>query len=88
MDEIKDIVKDPEWQKVRSELVGKWIDDPSWCCNKLKSFLGPITKTTDKKLRIMMNYLTGSGFRSGKIKANCAKDLRLQVSIELKNRKK
>ena len=87
MDDIKDLVKNQEWQKVRESLLGKWNKEPEWCCNKLTEFLGPLSKTTDDKLRIIMNYLTGSGFRSGKIKASCAKNLRSLVSVEMKDRK-
>lgn len=88
MKEVKELVKNAEWQRVRESLLGKWKENPTWCCNKLKNFLGPLTKASDEKLKIMMNYLTGSGFRSGNIKANCVSNLRLQVSLEMKRRKK
>ena len=87
MTSMSELVKDKEWQRVRAQLIGQWSSRPQWCCNQLKKFLGPLTKTTDKKLSIMMNYLTGSGFRMGKIKHSCITKIRSQVSMEMKKRK-
>jgi hypothetical protein len=84
---IREIVKDPEWQKVRTRLVGRWKSSPEWCCSQLKSYLWPVDKATEDQLRIMMNYLTGSGFRMGKIKHKCIQDIRDKVSAEMKARK-
>jgi len=84
---MSQIVKDEEWQKVRKSLLNKWSTDPSGCCNKIKKYLGSINKTEDKKLVIIMNYLTGSGFRTGKIKHPCISSIRTQVSMEMKKRK-
>jgi len=87
MKPIKDLVKDPEWQKVRESLVGQWKSRPEWCCKQLRTYLGPINKTSDDKLRIVMNYLTGSAFRMGKIKHPCIISIRTQISVEMKKRK-
>jgi len=84
---IKELVKDPEWQKVRKSLVGQWKKKPEWCCKQLRKYLGPINKTSIDKLRIVMNYLTGSGFRMGKITHPCITKLRTEVSVEMKKRK-
>ena len=84
---MSQIVKDQEWQKVRESLLNKWSSDPAGCCNKIKKYLGSINKTEDKKLVIIMNYLTGSGFRTGKIKHPCISSIRTQVSMEMKKRK-
>jgi len=84
---LKEIVKDPEWQKIRKELIGKWNNSPKLCCSKLSTFLGNISSTSDDKLRIVMNYLTGSGFRMGKIKHSCVQNIRNDISNEMKNRK-
>ncbi len=65
---IKELVKNEEWQKVRRSLLGQWMKKPEWCCQQLRNYLGPINSTTDDKLRIIMNYLTGTAFRLGKIK--------------------
>lgn len=84
---MSEIVKDPEWQKVRKSLLGQWSKKPEWCCTQLRKYLGPISKAPDKKLVIVMNYLTGTGFRTGKIKHKCIQDIRTQVSMEIKKRK-
>ena len=84
---IKELVKDPEWQKVRESLLGQWNIRPEWCCQQLRQYLGPINKTEDKKLRITMNYLTGTGFRMGKINHPCIHKLRGEISAEMKKRK-
>ena len=84
---IKDLVKDPEWQKIRKSLLGQWKSRPEWCCAQLRKYLGPISKTSNDKLKIVMNYLTGSGFRMGKIVHKCITELRTQISSEIKKRK-
>jgi len=84
---IRDIVKDPEWQKVRTSLLGNWNTKTEWCCAQLRNWIGPLDKATVTELRILMNYLTGTGFRMGKIKHNCIQSLRTQVSMEIKKRK-
>jgi len=81
------LVKSPEWQKVRQSLLGQWNLDPVGCCNKLKKYLGSITSTSNDKIKVVMNYLTGSGFRMGKIKHPCIHKLRASLSSEIKVRK-
>ena len=81
------IVKDPEWQKVREGLRGKWMKDPLWCCNQLRRYLGGISSTPNKKIIIVQNYLVGSGFRTGRIKHQCISTLRTLLSMERKKRK-
>jgi len=84
---MKELVKDPEWQEVRKKLVGQWNLRPEWCCKQLRDYLGNISKTPYKKLRIINNYLTGTGFRTGKINHPCIFKLRGEVSAERKKRK-
>jgi len=84
---ISQIVKDPEWQKIRASIVGKWNLEPKECCDKLKKFLGPIHSTTNDKLRIVMNYVTGSGFRMGKIQHPCIDNIKTQIKVETTKRK-
>ena len=52
-----------------------------------QKFLGSLRNTSDEKLRIVMNYLTGTGFRTGRIKHSCISNLRGQISAEIKRRK-
>lgn len=84
---IKDLVKDDEWQAVRKSLLGKWKSEPEKCCSILRKYLGAINKTENKKIRIVMNYLTGSAFRMGKIKHPCIQKIRTELSVEIKKRK-
>ena len=87
MRKMSDLVKDKKWQAVRKKLLGQWSKKPEWCCTQLKKYLGPIHKTSNDKIKITMNYLTGSGFRTGKIKHPCITKLRLQLSSEIQKRK-
>lgn len=84
---MNDLVQDKEWQQLRQSLLGKWKNDPIRNCKILRSYLRNISECTEKKLRIVMNYLTGSGFRMGKIKHSCIQSLRNDISKELKRRK-
>ena len=84
---ISELVKNEEWQKVRRSMLGKWVAQPQWCCDQLTNYLGSITTTTNDKLRIVMNYATGSVFRTGKVKHPCVADIRRSISDEIKRRK-
>jgi len=84
---IKQLVKNIDWQKTRESLLGNWSQYPDWCCKQLRTYLGPINSTSDDKLRITMNYLTGTAFRIGKIKPSCVLKLRAEISAEMKKRK-
>jgi len=84
---MKELVNNPEWQAVRKSLLGQWKEKPTWCCSRLRNYLGSIQSASDDKLSIVMNYLTGSGFRSGTIKHACISALRAQISVERKRRK-
>ena len=85
--EMRNLVKNPDWQLIRKRLVGTWIKQPEWACDQLKQYLGSYSSATDEQLRIVMNYLTGTGFRTGKIKHSCIQTLRSQISMERKKRK-
>jgi hypothetical protein len=76
---IQQLVKDPEWQKLRKSLVGTWKDTPADNVQKLRDYLGPKPWTDAVKLRIVHNYLTGSGFRIGVISHPDITNLRNQV---------
>jgi len=84
---IRELVKRKDWQKLRESLVGQWAKKPEWCCDQLRKWLGPVSKASEDKLRIMMNYLTGTGFRTGRIKHKCISKLRAEISAENKKRK-
>ena len=80
------LVQSAEWQKVRKSLLGKWKEQPEWCCSQLRKYLGSITSASKDKIKVVQNYLTGSGFRTGKIKHPCISNLRTQLSMERKKR--
>ena len=84
---MKELVKMPSWQKLREDLVGTWIENKKKNVNRLRKWLGPASKASMRKLLIMRNYLTGSGFRSGKIKSPEISKLRTQVVREINRRK-
>lgn len=84
---IKELVKDPQWQKVRKSLLGNWKQKPEWCCQQLRNYLGSLSTTSYDKLRIVSNYLRGTAFRLGKIKPPCAIKLRGEITAEMKKRK-
>ncbi|MFW9871635.1 MAG: hypothetical protein ACFFG0_00945 [Candidatus Thorarchaeota archaeon] len=80
------LVSSPEWQRVRKSLLGQWKERPEWCCSQLRKYLGNLSTTSKDKIKVVQNYLTGSGFRSGKIKNPCISKLRLLLSMERKKR--
>lgn len=81
------LVRSEEWQRVRKSLLGKWKENPEWCCSQLRKYLGSISTTSNDKIKVVMNYLTGTGFRTGTIKHPCITKLRGQLSSEIKKRK-
>jgi hypothetical protein len=87
---ISVIVKNKEWITVREKLIGNWKERPNWCVDQLRKYLGNFSTTDIDKLRTVLNYLTGSGFRSGKISSRdnpSIPKLRAEISAELKKRK-
>jgi hypothetical protein len=80
------LVRDDAWQTVRKSLLGQWKEHPEQCCSKLRTYLGAISNASKDKLKVVQNYLVGSGFRTGKIKHPCISTLRIQISMERKKR--
>lgn len=62
---ISHVVGDSDWQNLRASFVGTWKNHKSENLQKLKSYLGDGKDLM--KLRRVQNYVSGSGFRSGKI---------------------
>lgn len=81
------LVRSDSWQAVRKNLLGQWMTRPEWACGQLRSYLGPVGSASTDKLNVVMNYLTGTGFRTGRIKHSCIQTLRTQISMERKKRK-
>ena len=84
---MSEIVKRQDWQKLRQELKGTWSSDPEGNVKKLRRWLGNLKICEYNKLRIVMNYLTGTGFRTGRIKHETISQLRADISVEMKRRK-
>jgi len=85
-----DIMNSKEWINLREKLKGQWIKNSDWCVKQLRDYLGPINKSDENKLRIVLNYMVGSGFRSGIISSRdnpSIPKLRAEISAELKKRK-
>jgi len=81
------LVRSDAWQAVRKSLLGQWKERPDWCCSQLRKYLGNVSSTSNDKIKVVMNYLTGTGFRTGRIKHACISALRAQMSSEIAKRK-
>lgn len=81
------LVGSAPWENIRKSLLGQWKIRPQWCCTQLKKYLGNISNTSNDKIKVVMNYLTGTGFRTGRIKHACISKLRTQMSSEIAKRK-
>ena len=64
-------------------MLGKWSQEPEWCCSQIEFYLRN-RELTYNKLRIAMNYLVGTGFRTGRIKHKSISKLRNHISEEMK----
>jgi len=79
---IQDLVKDKEWQELRKSFIGTLISDAPGNVKKLRKFLGSFS--SEKKLIIVQNYLTGTGFRVGTISHPDISKLLSEVKENLK----
>jgi len=80
--DIKKLVKDDTWQALRESFVGTWQEKPLANVRKLRKYLGENPRY--EKLRRVINYLTGSAFRSKTIKHPAVDSLREWVKNKLK----
>lgn len=64
--DIRKVVKDEEWQKIRKSFLGTWMKQPERNVETLRNYLGSFDDPM--KIRRVLNYITGTGFRSGRIK--------------------
>jgi hypothetical protein len=63
--DIREVVALPEWQALRKDLVGTWAKTPVGNVLLLRSFLGD--GKDGRRVRILLNYLTGTSFRIGRV---------------------
>jgi len=87
MDNVQKLVQRRDWQALRKSLVGTWKEHAAENVGKLRRWLGAVSTADDDKLKIVHNYLTGSGFRIGVISHPTITKLRDQVRAERQKRK-
>jgi hypothetical protein len=63
---IQEIVNDPEWQIIRRSFLGTWKHTPAANCQILRTYLQDFSDPL--RVRRVLNYLTGSAFRFGRIR--------------------
>lgn len=61
--DIREVVSDKDWQRLRSSFIGTWKKIPRDNVRRLRVYLGNMT--CPYRLRRVHNYLTGSAFRIG-----------------------
>lgn len=66
--DIKIVVADPEWQKIRSDLKGSWKSNMVGNIKILRDYVGDLSDPF--KVRRVLNYVTGSAFRMGIIQSD------------------
>jgi hypothetical protein len=60
---IKVVVAQPEWQKIRHGFIGTWNDTPEENVRTMRKYIGNMKDPI--KVRQVLNYVTSSGFRIG-----------------------
>lgn len=78
---MNEVVNDKYWQKVRSSLKGMWSENANKACSILRKYVGDMKDV--RKVRQVMNYLTGTYFRTNK-NPKCA----IRLRNDLKEAKK
>jgi hypothetical protein len=88
MTAIQKLVKNKEWQALRESFLGRWKKEPEALVQELRDYLGPLNEAPTEKIKIVLNYLTGTGFRLGKIAHRQISifrwDLRDEMEIRIK----
>jgi DNA-directed RNA polymerase beta subunit len=82
---IPELVKRNDWQNIRKDLVGTWNKNPKENIKILRKWIGDFKNNDLDKLRIVMNYLTGTAFRIGKITHPDIQKLRDDISKSMKD---
>jgi hypothetical protein len=63
--DIRAVVADKGWQALRVSFLGRWKGEGEKCLAELRAYLDDLADPA--RVRRGLNYLTGSGFRSGAI---------------------
>jgi len=83
---MRDVVNDPEWQKLRGDLVGTWTKNQVENVKRLRAYVNKDRKDALRWVRVF-NYLTGTAFRLGKISHPSIVTLRKEVTDKLRQLK-
>jgi hypothetical protein len=75
---IKKVVDNPEWQKLRLWFKGKWNNRGKECLEKLENYFEK-DPNDPWRVRRVLNYVTCSGFRTSAIKEPGVDALRERV---------
>jgi len=86
MKDIREVVNREDWQSLRKTFLNTWKKTPVENVKKLREFLGFIKNAENDKLRIVHNYVTGSGFRIGIISHPEIDILRNEIREERRKR--
>lgn len=62
--DIRSVVRDSQWQILRRSFLGTWKKTPEKNVTMLRNYYDP---ENPYKTRIVLNYLTGTCFRSGNV---------------------
>lgn len=81
--DIKKIVDDPIWQSLRKSFLNTWKHQPEKNISTLRQYLGDMHDK--RKLRRVLNYLTGTGFRTNTISHPSITRLLIDVRNALQN---
>lgn len=79
--------KDSDWYDIRKSMLNKWMCKPDWCCLQIRRFLGYTKSASNIRLKLVSEYLSCSGFRTGAINYQCVIKLKSDIFNEIKNRK-
>ena len=61
---IRQVVDDAEWQRLRESFLGTWKHTPAKNTERLREYLEQATPQDEwLRVRRVLNYLTGTGFR-------------------------
>lgn len=63
--DIRALVAMPEWRALRDGLAGGWKRDPAGNAALLRTFVGD--GTDGRRVRVVLAYLAGTAFRSGRL---------------------
>jgi len=83
--DIRDVVDNPEWQRIRKSLIGNWVDNYKENVRTLRAYYSK-DKNNPLVVRRILNVLVGSVHRTGHTKNQPETDaLRKDIRIAWRN---